>query len=59
MVDELEQFQKDLLDSVRQMKSKASRVTEKSLSEKAEGRGKTSGLQSASAQFSPVVLGRK
>jgi len=37
MVEELEQFQKDLLYSVRQMKSKASGVTERSLSANAEG----------------------
>lgn len=39
MVDELEQFQQDLLESVRQMKSgKAARVTQLPLSAAAEAR---------------------
>ena len=46
MVDELEQFQQDLLESVRQMKAgKAARVTQVPLSAAAEARAKVGVLK--------------
>jgi len=57
MVDELEQFQQDLLDSVRQMKAgKAARVTEVPLSAAAEARAKVGVSQSAFAKLIGVSL---
>lgn len=46
MVDELQQFQQDLLESVRQMKAgKAARVTQVPLSAAAEARAKVGVLK--------------
>lgn len=57
MVNELEQFQQDLLDSVRQMKAgKAARVTEVPLSAAAEARAKVGISQSAFAKLIGVSL---
>nr|WP_161990851.1 helix-turn-helix domain-containing protein [Pseudomonas caspiana] len=57
MVNELEQFQQDLLDSVRQMKAgKAARVTEVPLSAAAEARAKVGVSQSAFAKLIGVSL---
>lgn len=57
MVNELEQFQQDLLDSVRQMKAgKAARVTEVPLSAAAEARAKMGISQSAFAKLIGVSL---
>ena len=57
MVNELEQFQQDLLDSVRQMKAgKAARVTEVRLSAAAEARAKVGISQSAFAKLIGVSL---
>lgn len=57
MVNELEQFQQDLLDSVRQMKAgKAARVTEVPLSAAAEARAKMGISQSAFAKLMGVSL---
>ncbi|NUT75039.1 helix-turn-helix domain-containing protein [Pseudomonas sp. C1C7] len=57
MVNELEQFQQDLLDSVRQMKAgKAARVTEVPLSAAAEARAKVGISQSAFAELIGVSL---
>ena len=57
MVDELEQFQQDLLDSVRQMKAgKVARVTEVPLSAAAEARAKMGISQSAFAKLIGVSL---
>lgn len=52
MVDELEQFRQDLLESVRQMKAgKAARVTQVPLSAAAEARAKVGVSQSAFAKL--------
>jgi len=57
MVDELEQFQQDLLESVRQMKAgKAARVTQVPLSAAAEARAKVGVSQSAFAKLIGVSL---
>ncbi len=57
MVNELEQFQQDLLDSVRQMKAgNAARVTEVPLSAAAEARAKMGISQSAFAKLIGVSL---
>jgi putative transcriptional regulator len=57
MVNELEQFQQDLLDSVRQMKAgKAARVTEMPLSVAAEARAKVGVSQNAFAKLLGVSL---
>jgi len=57
MVNELEQFQQDLLDSVHQMKAgKAARVTEVPLSAAAEARAKVGVSQSAFAKLIGVSL---
>ena len=57
MVNELEQFQQDLLDSVRQMKAgKAARVTEVPLSAAAEARAKMGISQGAFAKLMGVSL---
>ncbi|MBH3406704.1 helix-turn-helix domain-containing protein [Pseudomonas glycinae] len=57
MVNELEQFQQDMLDSVRQMKAgKAARVTEGPLSAAAEARAKVDVSQSAFAKLIGVSL---
>ncbi|UQS18250.1 DNA-binding transcriptional regulator [Pseudomonas sp. HS6] len=57
MVNELEQFQQDLLDSVRQMKAgKAARVTEVPLSAVDEAREKVGVSQSAFAKLIGVSL---
>lgn len=57
MVNELEQFQQDLLDSVRQMKAgKAARVTEMRLSVAAEARAKVGVSQNAFAKLLGVSL---
>lgn len=57
VVNELEQFQQDLLDSVRQMKAgKAARVTEVPLSAAVEVRAKVGVSQSAFAKLIGVNL---
>jgi putative transcriptional regulator len=57
MVDELEQFQQDLLESVRQMKAgKASRVKQVPLSAAAEARAKVGVSQTAFAKLIGVSL---
>lgn len=57
MDNEMEQFQKDLLDSVRQMKNgKAARATEVTLSAAAEARAKVGVSQNAFAQLLGVSL---
>ncbi|RON93606.1 helix-turn-helix domain-containing protein [Pseudomonas fluorescens] len=57
MVDELEQFRQDLLESVRQMKAgKAARVTQVPLSAAAEARAKVGDSQSAFAKLIGVSL---
>lgn len=57
MVDELEQFQQDLLESVRQMKAgKAARVTQVPLSAAADARAKVGVSQSAFAKLIGVSL---
>jgi len=57
MVDELEQFQQDLLESVRQMKAgKAARVTQVPLSAAAEARAKVGVSQNAFAKLIGVSL---
>lgn len=57
MANELEQFQQDLLDSVRQMKErKAARVTHVPLSAAAEARAKVGVSQSAFAKLLGVSL---
>ncbi|UVJ43496.1 helix-turn-helix domain-containing protein [Pseudomonas sp. LS1212] len=57
MDNEMEQFQKDLLTSVRQMKAgKAARVTEVKLSAATEARAKVGVSQSAFAQLLGVSL---
>lgn len=57
MDNEMEQFQKDLLDSVRQMKNgKAARTTEVTLSAAAEARDKVGVSQNAFAQLLGVSL---
>ncbi|WP_166363117.1 helix-turn-helix domain-containing protein [Pseudomonas akapageensis] len=57
MDNEMEQFQKDLLTSVRQMKAgKAARVTEVKLSVASEARAKVGISQSAFAQLLGVSL---
>jgi putative transcriptional regulator len=57
MVDELEQFQQDLLESVRQMKAgKAARVTQVPLSAAAEARAQVGVSQSAFAKLIGVIL---
>jgi len=57
MVNELEQFQQDLLDSVRQTKAgKPARVTEVPLSAAAEARAKVGVSQSAFAKLIGVSL---
>nr|WP_315445243.1 helix-turn-helix domain-containing protein [uncultured Pseudomonas sp.] len=57
MVDELEQFRQDLLESVRQMKAgKAARVTQVPLSAAAEARAKVGVSQSAFAKLIGVSL---
>jgi putative transcriptional regulator len=57
MVNELEQFQQDLLDSVRQMKAgKISRVTQVPFSAPAEARAKVGVSQSAFAKLIGVSL---
>ncbi|MGU3346812.1 MULTISPECIES: helix-turn-helix domain-containing protein [Pseudomonas] len=57
MVDELQQFQQDLLESVRQMKGgKAARVTQVPLSAAAEARAKVGVSQSAFAKLIGVSL---
>ncbi|MCM8744214.1 helix-turn-helix domain-containing protein [Pseudomonas koreensis] len=57
MVDELQQFQQDLLESVRQMKAgKAARVTQVPLSAAAEARAKVGVSQSAFAKLIGVSL---
>ncbi|WP_237613781.1 helix-turn-helix domain-containing protein [Pseudomonas syringae] len=58
MDNEMEQFQKDLLNSVRQMKNgKAARTTEVTLSAAAEARAKVGVSQNAFAQLLGVSLG--
>jgi len=57
MDNELEQFQKDLLDSVRRMKAgKGARVTEVQLSAAAEARAKVGVSQNAFAKLLGVSL---
>jgi putative transcriptional regulator len=57
MVDELQQFQQDLLESVRQMRArKAARVTQVPLSAAAEARAKVGVSQSAFAKLIGVSL---
>ncbi len=57
MDNEMEQFQKDLLNSVRQMKNgKAARTTEVTLSAAAEARAKVGVSQNAFAQLLGVSL---
>ncbi|WP_460926540.1 helix-turn-helix domain-containing protein [Pseudomonas sp. MC6] len=57
MVDELEEFQKNLLESVRQMKAgKAAGVTQVPLSAAAEARAKVGVSQSAFAKLIGVSL---
>jgi len=57
MANELEQFQEDLLDSVRQMKAgKAARVTQVPLSAAAEARAKVGVSQNAFAKLLGVSL---
>lgn len=57
MDNELERYQQDSLDSVRQMKAgKAARVTEVPLSAAAEARAKAGDSQSASARLIGVSL---
>jgi putative transcriptional regulator len=57
MVNELEQFQQDLLESVRQMKAgKAARVKQVPLSAAAEARAKVGVSQTAFAKLIGVSL---
>jgi putative transcriptional regulator len=57
MEDELQEFQQDLLESVRQMKArKAARVTQVPLSAAAEARAKVGVSQSAFAKLIGVSL---